>query len=137
MRLTFCRFGAAATIVVSCRIGNTVHMFHKLCSTSSITSPISSVPRSAALILGWMLWSQIPVMLLGAWTSWLVSGAGGGVAVVVVPGGADPGGVPDALDVADGAGVADTLGVVVATAVASKAGQPKRDARAVARSPPA
>ena len=68
-RLTFCTLGPAATIVVSCRIGSTVDMFHSRGSTALITSPMSSVPSSAASIFGWMLRSQMPVMLLGAWTS--------------------------------------------------------------------
>ena len=65
-RLTFCTRGPAATIVVSCRIGRTVDMFHSRGSTASMTSPMFSVPRSAASIFGWMLRSQIPVRLLGA-----------------------------------------------------------------------
>jgi hypothetical protein len=51
-RLTFCTLGPAATIVVSCRIGSTVAMFHSRGSTASITSPMSSVPSSAASIFG-------------------------------------------------------------------------------------
>jgi hypothetical protein len=51
-KLTFCTLGPAATIVVSCRIGSTVYMFHSRGSTALITSPMSSVPSSAASIFG-------------------------------------------------------------------------------------
>ena len=47
-RLTFCTLGPAATIVVSCRIGNTVDMFHSRGSTAVITSLMFLVPLSAA-----------------------------------------------------------------------------------------
>src|SRR3954470_17670551 len=89
-RLTFCTLGPAATIVVSCRIGSTVDMFHSRGSTALMTSPMFSEPSRAASIFGWMLRSQMPVMLLGAWTSAPDSGAGFGVvgvAVVVARGG--------------------------------------------------
>ena len=83
-RLTFCTLGPAATIVVSCRIGSTVDRFHSRGSTAVITSPMGSLPSSAASMFGWMLRSQIPVRLLGACTSWSGSGGGAGVAVGVV-----------------------------------------------------
>ena len=44
--------GPAATIVVSCRIGSTVDMFHSRGSTASMTAPMFSVPASAASIFG-------------------------------------------------------------------------------------
>ena len=118
---TFCTLGPAATIVVSCRIGRTVDMFHSRGSTASITSPISWVPSSAASILGWMLRSQIPVMFDGAWTSCPESDAGGAVVAVAV---AEAVGDGMRVRVGDGDGDDGGLGVAVDTAVASKAGQP-------------
>src|SRR5512139_513802 len=117
-RLTFCTLGPAATIVVSCRIGSTVTRFHSRGSTAEITSLMFSVPSSAASILGWMLWSQMPVMLLGAWTSSPLSGAGVGVVTVAVGRGVVGGAVVFGLD---GAGLP---GAAVETAVASSAGHP-------------
>jgi len=49
-RLTFRTRGPAATIVVYCRIGSTVDMFQSRGSSALITSPMSSVPSSAASI---------------------------------------------------------------------------------------
>ena len=87
-----------------------------------------------------MLWSQMPVMLLGACTSCPGSGAGVGVVcvgVVVARGG----GVGELLvrkgEFVVGEGDEVAPGVVVETAVASSAGQPYREASDVARSPPA
>ncbi len=60
-RLTFCTLGPAATIVVSCRIGNTVDIFHSRGSTAVITSLMFLVPLSAASMFDWMLRSQMPV----------------------------------------------------------------------------
>ena len=92
-------------------------------------------------MFGWMLRSQMPVKLLGAWTSW--SGpAGGGVTggvagVVVVAVGDGVLGTVVVAGGADGLDVGVPLDGAVDTAAASRAGQPKRDASAVARSPPA
>src|SRR4051794_9033070 len=95
-RLTFCTLGPAATIVVSCRIGNTVDMFHNRGSTAVITSLMFLVPLRAASMFDWMLRSQIPVRFDGACTS--APGSGGrlgwvelGVEVGVVRGGGLPG----------------------------------------------
>src|SRR5271166_4885322 len=92
-RLTFCTLGPAATIVVSCRIGNTVDMFHSRGSTAAITSLNFLVPSRAASIFDWMLRSQIPVRFDGACTSAPGSGGrlgGAGVGVVeVLPGPVD------------------------------------------------
>src|SRR3974390_3221988 len=89
-RLTFCTLGPAATMVVSCKIGNTVDMFHSRGSTAMITSLMFLVPLRAASIFGWMLRSQIPVRFDGACTSAPGSGGrlgGTGVGVSdVVPG---------------------------------------------------
>lgn len=51
-RLTFSTFGAAATMVVSCKIGNTVDMFHSRGSTAVSTSPMDWLPSSAASMFG-------------------------------------------------------------------------------------
>lgn len=67
-RLTFCTLGPAATIVVSCRIGNTVDIFHSRGSTAVITSLMFLVPLSAASMFDWMLRSQMPVRFDGAFT---------------------------------------------------------------------
>src|SRR5699024_2578931 len=75
-RLTFCTLGPAATIVVSCRIGSTVDMFHSRGSTALITSLMSLLPSRAASMFDWMLRSQMPVMFDGACTSAPFSGAG-------------------------------------------------------------
>src|ERR1700722_19631348 len=74
-RLTFCTLGPAATIVVSCRIGNTVDMFHSRGSTALITSSMFFEPLSAASMFDWTLRSQIPVRFDGACTS--APGSGG------------------------------------------------------------
>ena len=79
VRLTFCTLGPAATIVVSCRIGNTVDMAHSRGSTAAITPSMLSEPSRAASISGWMLRSQMPVRFDGACTRAPVSGAGAGV----------------------------------------------------------
>src|SRR5579875_2796360 len=124
-RLTLSTLGPAATIVVSCRIGSTVDMFHSRGSTALITSLMFLVPPSAASIFDWMLWSQMPVMFDGACTS--APGSGVRLAVVGVV----------LLAVGAGAGL-DVGGVAdVDTAVASSAGQPYREASSVARFPPA
>ena len=47
-RLTFRTLGPAATMVVSCRIGRTVDIFHIRGSTAVITSLMFFVPLSAA-----------------------------------------------------------------------------------------
>ena len=52
VRLTFCTLGPAATIVVSCRIGSTVDMFHNRGSTWAMTSLMLAEPSRAAPILG-------------------------------------------------------------------------------------
>ena len=76
-------------------------------------------------------------MLLGAWTNSSDSGAGLGVVdVAVVVGVGDTAVVVVAVVVVVVCG-ADVSGAVVDTGVASSAGQPYRDASAVARSPPA
>src|SRR4029077_20048983 len=81
--------------VVSCRIGNTVDMFHSRGSTAVITSLMFLVPLRAASMFDWMLRSHIPVRFDGACTS--APGSGGrlggvGVGVAeVVPGAAGVG----------------------------------------------
>src|SRR5262249_36708652 len=116
-RLTFCTLGPAATIVVSCKIGNTVDMFHSRGSTAVITSLMFLVPLSAASMFDWMLRSQIPVRLDGACTSAPGSGGRlGGVAVgvaEVVPG--PEGGAPAGVVVG---------ALAVGTVVDCSAGQP-------------
>lgn len=119
VKLTFCTLGPAATIVVSCRIGNTVDMFHSLGSTAWITSAMFCEPSSAASIFCWMLWSQMPVMLLGACTNAPESGAGMGWVDVGVVTGAGA-----VLVVGFGDGDGATPGTAVETAVASSARQP-------------
>ena len=118
-RLTFCTLGPAATIVVSCRIGSTVDMFHSRGSTAVITSLMLLVPLRAASMLDWRLRSQIPERFDGACTN--APGSGGrlgavGVgAIEVLAGGVEPAGVDTGA--LEGA-------VEVGTAVASSAGQP-------------
>src|ERR1700759_5280652 len=94
-RLTFETLGPAATIVVSCRIGNTVDMFHSRGSTAVITSPMFLVPFRAASMFDWMLRSQIPVRFDGACTSAPGSGGrlGGGELLAGPAGGVEPPGV--------------------------------------------
>src|ERR1700728_884642 len=95
-RLTLCTLGPAPTMVVSCKIGNTVDMFHNRGSTAVITSLMLLVPLSAASMFDCRLRSQIPVRFDGACTRALGSAGrlgGGGVGV--------------ALGRVDGAGPAD------------------------------
>src|SRR5271157_5975978 len=123
VRLTFCTLGPAATMVVSCRIGNTVDMFHSRGSTAAITSLMFLVPSRAASLFDWMLRSQIPVRFDGACTS--APGSGGRLDVGVG-------------DVAGGWVVEAATGVgALGTAVVCSAGQPYREASSVARFPPA
>ena len=129
LRLTFCTDGPAATIVVSWRMGSTVDMLHSRGSTALITSSMRFEPSRAPSISAWMLVSHSPVMLDGACTRVSASGSAGTVDVAV--GGAD---VTDGA-VLVGGGVVVTGGV--ATSTGSSAWQPYRDAREVARSPPA
>src|SRR5579875_2139057 len=118
-RLTLSTLGPAATIVVSCRIGSTVDMFHSRGSTALITSLMFLVPPSAASIFDWMLWSQMPVMFDGACTSAPGSGERlGGVDVGGVEGVAACGEVGDPSELL-AAGALD-----VDTGVCSNAGQP-------------
>src|SRR5579875_831381 len=132
-RLTLSTLGPAATIVVSCRIGSTVDMFHSRGSTALITSLMFLVPPSAASIFDWMLWSQMPVMFDGACTSAPGSGVRlAVVGVVLLAVGAGAG-----LDVGDVSDAGAGGGADVDTAVASSAGQPYREASSVARFPPA
>ncbi len=87
----------------------------------------------------------MPVILLGAWTNSPVCGAGLASVVVVGAGATVVGAVAVVLDVGlvvsevseVGDDVAGASGTAVATAVASSARQPYRDASDVARSPPA
>ncbi|CKT43756.1 Uncharacterised protein [Mycobacterium tuberculosis] len=118
-RLTFCTLGPAATIVVSCRIGNTVDIFHSRGSTAVITSLMFLVPLSAASMFDWMLRSQMPVRFDGAFTSAPGSdgrrgAVGGGVAVSGAADGVGPMGADGAVVGAFAAG----------TVVACNAGQP-------------
>src|SRR5271157_5356155 len=95
VRLTFCTLGPAATIVVSCKIGSTVDMFHSRGSTALITSLMFLVPLRAASMFDWMLRSQIPVRLDGACTR--APGSGGwlvGFGVVVAGSGPADGVAP-------------------------------------------
>src|SRR4051812_5404149 len=84
VRLTFCTLGPAPTIVVSCKIGNTVDMFHSRGSTAVITSLMLLVPFSAASMFDSMLRSQIPVRFDGARTR--APGSGGRLVGVGVAG---------------------------------------------------
>lgn len=125
--LTFVTLGPTATIVVSCRIGSTVAMFHSLGSTTEITSPMLLEPSSAALISLWMPRSQTPVMFDGACTSAPGPAAFGGTVDAGVFGAA--GGTVDAgvFGGADASGVGDGVGAArpgVETAVDSSATQP-------------
>src|ERR1700722_15403712 len=132
-RLTFCTLGPAATIGVSCRIGNTVDMFHSRGSTAVIASLMFLVPLRAASMFDWMLRSQIPVRFDGACTNAPGSGArldGWEVWVVAVEVVGDPAGGGVVFDAATGVGA-------VGTVVVCSAGQPYRDASSVARFPPA
>src|SRR5947209_10077818 len=133
-RLTCCTLGPAATMVVSCKIGNTVDMFHSRGSTAVIASLMFLVPLSAASMFDWMLRSQMPVRLDGACTS--APGSGGRLGGVVVaagvvvlgPTGGEGAAVPEG---------AVTAALVVGTCVDCSAGQPYREASSVARFPPA
>src|ERR1700689_4955237 len=131
-RLTFCTLGPAATMVVSCKIGSTVDMFHSRGSTAVMTSLMFLVPFSAASMFDWMLRSHIPVRFDGACTSAPGSGGcnGDGGVADAVPGPA--GGVPAAVDTGTLEGA-----FVAGTPVACSAGQPYREASSVARLPPA
>src|SRR5271166_4692298 len=119
-RLTFCTLGPAATIVVSCKIGNTVDMFQSRGSTAVITSLMFLEPLRAASIFDWMLRSQIPVRFDGACTS----APGSGVRV----GGVDVAGcvgVDEAVPGPAGGVAATGVGaLVVGTGVDCSAGQP-------------
>src|ERR1700688_94607 len=134
-RLTFCTLGPAPTIVVSCKIGSTVDMFHSRGSTAVMTSLMFLVPLSAASMFDWMLRSHIPVRFDGACTSAPGSGGcdgdgdGDGGGADAVPGPAD--GVPAVVDTGALEGA-----FVVGTAEACSAGQPYREASSVARLPP-
>src|ERR1700727_2129424 len=117
-RLTFCTLGPAPTIVVSCRIGSTVDMFHSRGSTAVITSLMFLVPCRAASMLDCRLVSQIPVRFDGACTSAPGSGARLGAVDVGVVGRPL---VPSTEAVA-GLGLVVVAAPEVDTAVASSAG---------------
>ena len=82
VRLTFCTLGPAATIVVSCMIGRTADIAHRLGSTEAMTSLMFCAPTSAASIDRWIARSQIPVRFDGARTSGAVAAGADGLVVV-------------------------------------------------------
>ena len=103
-------------------IGSTVAIAHSRGSTAAMTAVMSRDPSRAPSMSGWIPRSQIPVRLDGARTSAAFSGGRGPSDWVPPAGfGVEVGGSP----------------VTCGTATVSSAGHPKRDASAVAKSPPA